>query len=115
MKACEAVIAWTPAWKDDVNAGIVDVFQLGAPIPIRYRRTAGAAFVPVQQLRGMTAVARLFIDFNTLVVRDGIDPQRAHTAFMKVDEYVAYTALERRGVSFQSPEITRPSQSEGVE
>ncbi|MEH3117107.1 MAG: hypothetical protein PGN25_05720 [Methylorubrum populi] len=32
-------------------------------------------------------LAMLFIDFNTLVVRDGIDPKEAHRAFLVIDEY----------------------------
>ena len=31
----------------------------------------------------------LFILFNTLVVRDGIDPLAAHSAFLEIDEYRA--------------------------
>ncbi len=29
----------------------------------------------------------MFIDFHTLIVRDGIDPQAAHREFLKIDEY----------------------------
>lgn len=29
----------------------------------------------------------MFITFNTIVVRDGIDPQVAHRAFLEIDEY----------------------------
>jgi hypothetical protein len=29
----------------------------------------------------------LFIQFHTAVIRDGIDPQRAHKAFLAIDEY----------------------------
>jgi hypothetical protein len=29
----------------------------------------------------------VFIHFHTLVVRDGIDPQVAHKAFLAIDEY----------------------------
>jgi hypothetical protein len=32
-------------------------------------------------------VAQLFIDFHTMVVRDGIDPKAAHRAHPKIDEY----------------------------
>jgi hypothetical protein len=32
-------------------------------------------------------VAQMFIDFHTLVVRDGIDPLVAHREFLKIDEY----------------------------
>lgn len=29
----------------------------------------------------------LFVDFHTIVVRDGIDPSVAHEAFLAIDEY----------------------------
>jgi len=29
----------------------------------------------------------MFIDFHTLVVRDGIEPQAAHREFLKIEEY----------------------------
>ena len=32
-------------------------------------------------------VLMMFLDFHTLVVRDGIDPQAAHREFLKIDEY----------------------------
>ena len=32
-------------------------------------------------------VLMLFLDFHTLVVRDGINPQAAHREFLKIDEY----------------------------
>lgn len=32
-------------------------------------------------------VQQMFIVFHTLVVRDGIDPQRAHREFLKIAEY----------------------------
>jgi len=38
--------------------------------------------VPIDQ-----KVAQLFIDFHSMVVRDGIDPQVAHREFLKIDEY----------------------------
>ena len=32
-------------------------------------------------------VAHMFITFHTLVVRDGVDPLKAHSEFLKIDEY----------------------------
>ncbi len=32
-------------------------------------------------------VMMMFIDFHTLIVCDGIDPQAAHREFLKIDEY----------------------------
>ena len=38
----------------------------------------------------------MFILFNTLVVRDGINPKAAHAAFLEIDEY-------RMAISPESP------------
>jgi hypothetical protein len=38
-------------------------------------------------MRGWQAVAMTFIEFNTIVARDGIDPKTAHEAFLAIDEY----------------------------
>ncbi len=32
-------------------------------------------------------VARMFIDFHTVVVRDGVAPEAAHREFLKIDAY----------------------------
>lgn len=96
MKACEALIAWTPAdpvpgFPPDPMAGKVRV-GLRANKGQRcwadaYEMTGGADFPEVRALRGDASKARLFIDFHTLVVRDGIDPKAAHEAFLVIDEY----------------------------
>jgi hypothetical protein len=43
-----------------------------------------------------TQLLSLFVLFNTLVIRDGIDPARAHEAFLAIDEY-------RRTISPDAP------------
>lgn len=92
MKAKDALIAWTPAdFRDDPSAGQVKVGPApNEPAPewlAMFAYTGGAAYALVRNLTGDAAKARLFIDFNTLVVRDGIDPQVAHEAFLLIDEY----------------------------
>jgi hypothetical protein len=34
-----------------------------------------------------TALLAMFVLFNTVTVRDGIDVKRAHEAFLTIDEY----------------------------
>ena len=34
-------------------------------------------------------ITHMFVAFHEMVVRDGIDPQVAHTAFLEIDEYRA--------------------------
>lgn len=88
VKARDAVIAWTPVRFGGETAGMVEV----RPLPAgewsrRFTSTAGAVFGRQRAFNREEAIAQLFIDFHTLVVRDGIDPQVAHRAFLAIDEY----------------------------
>ena len=47
--------------------------------------------------RGPQSVAAVFIEFHTMVVRDGIHPQVAHAEFLKIDEYAETIALDIPG------------------
>jgi hypothetical protein len=55
--------------------------------PDCYAFTGGAAFIKQRTNKGDTLLAQLFIDFHTIVVRDGIDPLVAHRAFLAIGEY----------------------------
>lgn len=97
MKTKDALIAWTPdqEWHgDDPSRGRVEVGPLLTDgvrdwtlHPFRYDMTGGAAHVDRRTMPAWQAIAMLFIDFHTMVVRDGIHPQVAHEAFLKIDEY----------------------------
>jgi hypothetical protein len=93
MKAREALIAWTPnepAYPAEYRGRVrVAPLALGGGSLLKpvYSRTGGAAFVATRHMKGDQSALRLFIEFHTLVVRDGIDPQAAHEAFLAVDEY----------------------------
>lgn len=39
----------------------------------------------------------IFIEFNAIVVRDGIDAQDAHRAFLTIDEYRTHIAPDMSG------------------
>lgn len=95
LKAQEALIAWTPArepWLDWTASGQIKV---GPLLPDRYAPdwtkpyacTGGACETRIQKMRGMKSVAQLFIDFHTIVVRDGLDPKHVHEAFLNIKEY----------------------------
>jgi len=47
----------------------------------------------------MRLLAMLFIEFNAMVVRDGINPQIAHKAFLAIDEYRDAIAPDIEGSS----------------
>ena len=108
MKQIEAIIAWTPMrWaelKPD-TAGQVVVLPLPDPggEAKRYMVRAGASSSGLLALPGDARIARLFIDFQTLVVRDGIDPQAAHRAFLAIDEYRYRIAPDTEGAEFEDP------------
>ncbi|MBI2240313.1 MAG: hypothetical protein HYU59_05855 [Magnetospirillum gryphiswaldense] len=52
-----------------------------------YRMTVGCCDLDRHRLTRLERETLLFVDFHTLVVRDGVDPQRAHAEFCKVVEY----------------------------
>jgi hypothetical protein len=99
MKARDALIAWSPNYGPEftaendwpVNPGEVAVGRLLKEGDRDWTKpfafTGGAAEVSRRHLKGDNSALMLFIDFHTLVVRDGIDPQTAHKAFLAIDEY----------------------------
>lgn len=106
MKYTELMLAWTPPWKwlDEssqffVTKGLVEV----GPWPDKTRwsriflNTGGACYRDLHEMNDDELSLRLFIDFNTLVVRDKIDPQQAHNEFLKIDEYRKRIAPDTRG------------------
>lgn len=98
MEARKAIIAWNPAAKTpcgelarSAGHGAVAVVPLGDPQNVLrgYAMTCGACFVENKKADDERVLTQVFVDFHTLVVRDGIDPQTAHKAFLKIDEYRA--------------------------
>lgn len=104
MKAAEAMIFWTPtSWADHPNVGQISVWERGSPQASAawpsHAMKVGAAFTHWQEARGDLATALVFIEFQTAVVRDGIDPQKAHDAFLQIDEYREACAPDVRGAA----------------
>ncbi len=46
-------------------------------------------------------VMMMFIDFHTLIVRDGINPEAAHRQFLKINEYRCRISLDIKGAEIQ--------------
>ncbi|WP_342106099.1 hypothetical protein [Methylobacterium sp. SI9] len=108
MKQTEAIIAWTPTrWSELRPETAGQVVVLPAPdeagLAKRYMMRAGASSSALAALSDEARIARLFIDFQTLVVRDGIDPQVAHRAFLAIDEYRFRIAPDTEGAEFEDP------------
>lgn len=105
MKQREAIIAWTPARLADLRpdtAGQVAVLPLADGAARRFMMRAGAT-AGLHALSEEGRIARLFIDFQTLVVRDGLDPQAVHRAFLAIDEYRFRIAPDTEGAAFEDP------------
>jgi hypothetical protein len=89
MKAEAAMILWTPD-KDGLPAatrGKVLVVQHPSPGHKDLLFSEGACSAEWTEVDHHIREKRLFILFHTLVVRDGIDAQGAHNAFLEIDEY----------------------------
>jgi hypothetical protein len=103
MKAHEALIAWTPAnWP--VAGKTQGQVKVGPQISdphhdwtTSFSFTCGAADTARRTWRGDRSVAQVFIEFNTIVVRDGIDPQAAHKAFPVIDECAEFISPDMEG------------------
>ena len=101
MKMSNAMIAWTPSYYDRPTDGQVEV----GPWPDdtgwsdKYARTVGACNLGRSRLSKGERLALVFIDFNTLVVRDEIDPLVAHKAFLAIDEYRTHISSDTAGAT----------------
>src|SRR5712691_9598332 len=58
----------------------------------KLRFTTGACYMERHNCDKWLKIAMMFIDFNTMVLRDGIAPQDAHREFLKIDEYRRHIA-----------------------
>lgn len=97
----EAIILYNPS-----IAGLPPV----AVVPVgydnnAYRYSCGAAYMAWRQCSWPLLVGRLFIDFNTLVVREGIPVDDVHAAFMCIPEYRQLIAPDIKGAEERTKEL----------
>jgi len=108
MKAHDAVIAWTPVARTDrPDAGQVAVRDIAMQQPgwLRDRSSAiGAISADWKKLRGHELTKMVFVEFVTLTVRDGLDPQAVHEAFLAIDEYAESISPDTPGARFADDE-----------
>lgn len=94
MKLTEADVVWTPAHRTDApDAGSIRVERHGSG----WKRTRGDYWMQAWSAWDFGGHPRaknpdvqllsMFILFNTIVLRDGIAAERAHQAFLAIDEY----------------------------
>jgi hypothetical protein len=90
MKYQEALIAWNPR-TDQIRVGPLirrDLDGDWTRCPVWYRMTSGAAYAALRKCENKyKRDMMLFIEFNTIVVRDKIPIEAAHREFLKIDEY----------------------------
>lgn len=107
MRATKAMIAYTPTfWLDGPKSKTRGQVQIGpllnagdADWTKPYAFTVGAKDIARRHYPPDRSRAALFIDFHTMVVRDGIDPQVAHRAFLLIDEYRNAISPDTKGAS----------------
>jgi len=93
MRALEAIIAWNPG-AGDIK---IDSGPDSSGWSSRFTYTSGACLATWHTATAEARIAMLFIAFNTAVVRDGLDPQRTHAAFLAIDEYRQCIAPDVQG------------------
>ncbi|WP_137390847.1 hypothetical protein [Rhodoligotrophos defluvii] len=89
------LVAWQPRWAEsdpedgEAPAGSIEV----GPWPDengwseKFLMTGGCCYREFHGHSKEMQIALMFIAFHTCVVRDGIDPQDAHRAFLNIEEY----------------------------
>lgn len=99
----EALILYNPR-----IAGLppVAVVPIGYDIP-EYQCSCGAAYSAWRYCSWPLLVIRLFIEFNTLVVREGIAVDDVHAAFMCIPEYRQLIAPGIKGAEEQTQELAK--------
>jgi hypothetical protein len=67
----------------------------------RYSLTGGARYKSIREMPLDQQVAQVFIDFHMIVLRDGVDVQAAHRAFLKIDEFRGSLAPDIPGADLE--------------
>ncbi len=94
MQLIDVMIAWNPNGDAKVGqhpdtVGWTKQFQM----------TAGACYSNWRTFTEDQRQKILFVEFHAMVVRDGVDPQVAHRAFMEIQEYRELIAPDIEGAA----------------
>lgn len=87
VAAKDAVIAWTPASRSERYQTLGHVALAPRPPRDAVAPFAMWDYAADRHASDPEVIAGLFIRFNTMVVRDGIDPQAAHRVMLEIEEY----------------------------
>ncbi len=96
----ETIIAFTPiGFEDRITCGGVKVGKWPDKNgwSDQYLMTIGACYSERRKMSKHELEKMMFIDFHTLVVKDGFDPKILHQEFLKIDEYRKLISLEIDG------------------
>ncbi|QYO75611.1 hypothetical protein [Devosia salina] len=85
MKLAESLIAWNANSNEIAVGGFVKEGDIDWTRP--YRKTGGAAYTEVRKPAGIEARHYIMSEFLGIVIRDRVDLDAAHKAFLVIDEY----------------------------
>lgn len=85
MRLAESLIAWNDNSDQIAVGGFVSEGDVDWTRP--YRKTGGAAYAEVRDLEGIEARHYIMSEFLGIVIRDRVDLDAAHKAFLAIDEY----------------------------
>lgn len=82
-------VAWNPYPELETDLRSIGLVKVGAwpdenGWSDKYEFTDGCCMLDWKR---ENRALQMFVVFHTLIVRDGIDPQKAHREFLKIDEY----------------------------
>ena len=86
MRLAEALIAYNPG-TDQIRVGPLSTASSAKDWTVGMERTAGAAYTNVRSLEGLNARAYIMSEFLGIVIRDRVNLDAAHRAFLEIDEY----------------------------
>jgi len=92
--------AWSPATSsattaasksqaDADTAGKIEVGERAGndPWPRRYSKSGGSVYFRQRDWPGEMQAMQMLVDFQQMVLQDGMDPKVVHAEFLKIDEY----------------------------
>jgi hypothetical protein len=85
MKLSEALIAYNPGTAEIAIGPLIQPDERDWTDP--FSHTSGAAYIAVRELTGLMARHYVMSQFIGIVVRDRVDMDAAHRAFLAIDEY----------------------------
>lgn len=85
----------------------VVVVHFGREENREYQSSLGAPFAYWAKAPVLLLCMQLFLEFNTLVVRERIPAQDVHEAFMRIKEYRELIAEDLPGAEERSPELVK--------